>query len=173
MNCPQCAQSLQIQSSKRFAHAYTCAQGHGLGLGFGLLKENFEPAPFLRLWTQARVSAEGPQCPSCRHPMRISELGVGDDHVVLDLCKICYFVWLDPGELDALDALKARHPEVFRRTDPGAEAQRLAAVRAFSQPPLVADEPQPKGHLGVAMDRADQVGDVLDLLSAVGDLLDV
>lgn len=168
MNCPHCSEPLLQAANAERKFVYSCRQEHGLALGFAVLKDGLEPAPFTRLWTQARLDPQAPRCPSCRQTMRISVLGVSGSQVTLDLCKLCHLIWLDPGELQAIDNLKKKHPEMFVRTRDEAHSRKRAA-EAFGLPPLTGGEVS--GSVGAALDRAGVSLDAFDVLWLIGEVL--
>jgi Zn-finger nucleic acid-binding protein len=166
VNCPKCTQPLERRPEDHFKNIYTCAVGHGLAIGFVAFKQDFESGPFTRLWVQARIDPTPTSCPGCRNPMRRSEMGVGQNQVTLDLCKVCHLVWFDPGELQAIRALKASHPEVFIQK----KQERALAAAAFGQAPIVVDPQTQAGSLGVAAEQTGMAIEVLDVLSLFGEL---
>ena len=74
--------------------------------------ENHKPASEARMETT--VSIEKPRdlnCPSCQSPMLANEHGYFSG-IIIDTCISCGGVWLDRGELEALEIFfEQNHPE--------------------------------------------------------------
>jgi len=74
--------------------------------------ENHKPASEARMETT--VSIEKPRdlnCPSCQSPMLANEHGYFSG-IIIDTCIACGGVWLDRGELEALEIFfEQNHPE--------------------------------------------------------------
>ncbi len=100
--------------------------------------------------------------------MRISQLEVPGASVALDLCKLCYFVWFDPGELEAVDSLKKEHPDVFRHGS-DTEQFREAAKLAFGFHPELHTHQVPEERLSQALETTGLVADLVDLLDLLPD----
>ena len=62
------------------------------------------------LWedvSKFRISREQKLCPSCRLPLY--EVNYGDSKIKIDLCNLCYGIWLDRGEfLRIIEYLKEK-----------------------------------------------------------------
>ena len=169
MNCPRCADPLWKATLAVEKFVYCCKQEHGLALGYAVLQDGLEPTLITRLWAQARVNSQATYCPGCRHPMRVTELAVKDARVVFDLCKLCHLVWLDPGELRAVQEIKAKYPDVLS----SAKAQRVVSSRDLGSigTPVIIDaysKPAPgsvEDYRGV--DLAETVFEVIEVVCEV------
>jgi Zn-finger nucleic acid-binding protein len=110
MNCPRCLTALvrfRLQGGGREIDAQRCASctGHWFeGSDLHSLEETVEVVLFnwLKLpgqETQARTLF----CPRCTPPKVMDKVMNGhDSRVVMDVCGGCHGVWLDDGELQAI-----------------------------------------------------------------------
>jgi len=112
-NCPACQTDLQSAAVDGVA-ARACSQCHGL---------LFAADAFAHLVRSRRAAFDGaerlPQpltperltgrvnCPGCTRPMDRHPYG-GPGNQVIDCCSSCEIVWLDSGELAAIEAAPGR-----------------------------------------------------------------
>src|SRR5215510_1342367 len=110
--CPQCRSELELGASGRL-DAWTCPQGHGVGVTLSEAHERVQEDELSQLWEGAKVAELGPHiCPMCDRGMASVTIGVDPDElpgdpagglrVTLDVCRDDQFIWFDPGELDEL-----------------------------------------------------------------------
>ena len=131
--CPQCRSELQLGATGRL-DAWTCPQGHGLGLTLSEAHERAQEDELSQLWEGAKSAELGQHiCPMCDRGMTSVTIGFdadeesgqpfGTQHVTLDVCRDDQFIWFDPGELDEL-------PEDLPEPQPSAaEVAQLATIR--------------------------------------------
>lgn len=131
--CPQCGSELVLGASGRL-DAWTCPQGHGVGLTLSEAHERAQEDELSQLWERAKSAELGTHnCPMCDRGMASVTIAVDADeeagdsagalHVTLDVCRDDQFIWFDPGELDEL-------PEDLPDPQPSAaEVAQLAKIR--------------------------------------------
>jgi Zn-finger nucleic acid-binding protein len=131
--CPQCRSELVLGACGRL-DAWTCPQGHGIGLTLSEAYERAQEDELSQLWEGARSAELGTHlCAMCDRGMVSVTIGVDADedlngdpaalHVTLDVCRDDQFIWFDPGELDEL-------PEDVPDPQPSAaEVAQLARIR--------------------------------------------
>jgi len=110
MNCPRCKTDLTkeiIMSSSGSIEIDKCASCEGLWFDNGELS-HFEKLIEPTLLEIKNIPSKEIQmiqlhCPMCEdHPAMLKRSHPRDKNVVIDYCKKCKGVWLDYGELDAI-----------------------------------------------------------------------
>lgn len=110
MNCPRCETLLQSETIKERndeVSVETCSSCHGIWLDKGELQSlDNVSEPVLIEWRN--IPSEYDQltplhCPSCgTHPMMKKAEHPRDEKVIFDYCESCEGIWLDGGELEAI-----------------------------------------------------------------------
>lgn len=110
MNCPRCKSPLSIESLKNLQTPMeidVCTSCGGKWFDFGELKklDNIIDPTFLEIRKIPKKSEqlEPLYCPSCSsHPKLEKVEHHRDSNVIFDYCSSCKGVWLDKGELEAI-----------------------------------------------------------------------
>ncbi len=89
-----------VRASTPQGQLWECATCTGRAMTVGLMRKLKDPKAVGELWLAARRAplAEGRPCPSCTRAMHAIGSGEGRDHLELDVCLACHFVFFDPGE---------------------------------------------------------------------------
>ena len=100
LRCPDCRFPLRHVVGGSVP-GYLCPTCNGLGTTTSALRKRVAGGLLDHLWQTAHRQAVASErhCPSCKKAMQLVQQ---DDSPTLDLCPVCYFIWLDAGELDAL-----------------------------------------------------------------------
>ena len=110
MNCPRCQTALtkqmvkEVNSNIELDQCNTC---EGLWFDQGELT-TFEKVIEPTLWEVRKISKEqdqliGLHCPKCTdHPLMQKVEHPRDNKVIMDCCTSCKGIWLDKGELEAI-----------------------------------------------------------------------
>ena len=112
---------------------WECGSCAGRAATLGLLRKVQDRAAVNQLWSAARgapVQGERP-CPSCERGMNV--VGIDDaagQHLELDVCLSCHFVFFDPGELDRTPAKPAAPPGGDHEELPMEARRALALAKA-------------------------------------------
>lgn len=115
--CPRCWEPLQEETRDAVGPSVTvdvCPDCDGLFLDEGELLRVTGDVDLHRLLTE-HLGADSDSdlvCPSCGGLVDAECLEVEDGEAEVDVCLDCHGVWLDPGELEALDASTADHGDL-------------------------------------------------------------
>jgi Zn-finger nucleic acid-binding protein len=110
MDCPRCKTQLSVENLKDVKVSFdidTCANCGGTWFDKGELDkidQVMEPT-FLEIRKIPRKSEqlEALYCPSCNHHPRLEKAEhPRDSKVIFDYCTSCKGIWLDKGELEAI-----------------------------------------------------------------------
>jgi uncharacterized protein len=108
MNCPRCKIQLKSQTIKDIKYSVevdTCAECEGSWFDKGelaRLDKIVEPTLLeIRQIPSKKEQMEKLNCPVCSRIMLKSD-HPRDRRVILDYCPVCQGIWLDKGELDAI-----------------------------------------------------------------------
>ena len=138
MDCPRCVAPLQEQTYEGDVRVDRCASCGGMWLNRGELEAIQETREHdysdalseiggvARAYELARQKAlPGIACPRCRRPLVAREYGYCSQ-ILIDVCPDCEGVWLDGGEMRALE-------QFFERLRPDVvdQARGSGARRAF------------------------------------------
>ena len=156
LSCPVCQVPL-TRTDGGIGILWTCSRCDGRAVTLALLRRGIAHEFLNRLWHTARANAANNrlgqrQCPSCNKRMSYAEMpGViksesetqpdasavpneSDETFVLDLCPLCQFIWLDPGETARLPAKPTSLTNITPALSPAArEAVALAEVEALGR----------------------------------------
>lgn len=110
MNCPRCNISLTsdvIDELTSSAEVHNCSSCGGYWFNKGELKkieEIVEPTFIeIRHIPNKKKQLETLHCPSCGPGQLLEKAEHPRDHkVIVDFCPLCHGIWLDKGELDAI-----------------------------------------------------------------------
>lgn len=160
--CPKCRAGFE-SVQKTFAEIDVCPQCAGVfldpGEGASLQGTDTEAEFLVKDGRATRLRTSHLSCPSDRHdPVRMEIYGIGpaEARIEIDVCPSCWGVFLDDGEMAALDALEAA--EV--RTEGGA---------TFAAPPRTSNAERAIADARAKHDRSffvDFVGDAVRALGA-------
>jgi Zn-finger nucleic acid-binding protein len=126
-HCPECRIDLEEKKADHGVH-WECPSCGGTGWGVALLRRVASDRHVQKIWMAAAASNEdGRQCPACDETMR-QVRGRSKDPVkpdlMVDVCLVCWMIWLDRGELaeigpheDPPSKVSPIHP-LSRLTDP-------------------------------------------------------
>ncbi len=109
--CPDCCEQLSRASDGDRIY-WLCPHEHGRAITFSALKHELDPSFLKDLWQRVRSGSfpKDRPCPACRKPMFCVSTQ-SSSSIVLDVCQVCTFVWLDYGELEQLPPnTKAKKP---------------------------------------------------------------
>ncbi len=123
-----------------------CPQGLGVWFEEGELRiakdtkeENLDWLD-VDLWEEKakmEISKEGKECPSCEVPMY--ELSYDNSDITVDVCNLCYGLWLDRGEFEKIiDYLRSKSSKEM--LDNYGKAFLEEAAEVFSGPESLQDE---------------------------------
>jgi Zn-finger nucleic acid-binding protein len=110
MNCPRCDKVLtevKTEEGVRTEHCPKC-QGHWVeGADLRVLEATVEPQLIeWRRLPSAEIQTKEISCPRCRPRVILKKVrSERDRHVLLDVCGSCQGVWLDGGELAAIQQM--------------------------------------------------------------------
>lgn len=110
--CPNCRGELS-ESISATGVSWKCGACGGRAVGFGVLHKMLDERFVNRLWALARDrnGVAGRDCPMCQHTMLEVTLDRGHDATLaLDVCRICEFVWFDPGKFELAPPNPSYHP---------------------------------------------------------------
>jgi Zn-finger nucleic acid-binding protein len=125
MRCPKCRVELQ-QTKTPAGMVFRCPQCNGQAVALAILRRFGSKKAVQVLWELAKTAKAGmAKCPMCDARMVEAALPVGDSPLLLDVCKACQFVWLDPGEQEKFPAAEPEQPE----KPLSAEAREAIALR--------------------------------------------
>lgn len=110
MNCPRCQEKLKRSTIAEPAHRLvidSCPSCGGMWFDREQLNELeriVEPALIeLRDIPPPEVQREKMECPACNPPVSMMKsVHCRDQKVIVDYCPECSGIWLDHGELDAI-----------------------------------------------------------------------
>ncbi len=112
--CPNCGKNLARQQNE-LGVFWGCSACGGSAVSMAVLRRALQPDCVTRAWAAARegLGVAGRPCPMCDHAMIEVPVAVTNGTLKLDVCKLCQFVWFDPGELQTMppappDPVKAR-----------------------------------------------------------------
>lgn len=98
-SCLNCGAGL-IPRRSRIGIFQHCPSCNSRLVGFHLLRHLLPKSAADHLWIKGHENSKGQRaCPLCRREM--SETGLPNDPIVLDLCTHCHMVWFDSGEFEA------------------------------------------------------------------------
>jgi Zn-finger nucleic acid-binding protein len=115
MNCPRCPNGVKLVSTQYEGfHVYLCPSCHGFLLTPNNLRgiERKQEIGQSTLESESAVIKDSPHkvaCPKCHVQMRRSLAPHGLDFAI-DVCKPCKLIWLDGGELEAIQLAYERSP---------------------------------------------------------------
>ncbi len=92
---------------------WECESCGGRAMTVALLRKLRSKAAVSEMWVTARAAPEaaGRSCPSCDHAMHVVGTGEGTDHLEVDICVRCHFVFFDPGEFEATPGEAVEDPK--------------------------------------------------------------
>lgn len=92
-----------VRRRSRDGSMWECESCGGRALTVALLRKLRSPTAVSEMWVTAKAApvAQGRCCPSCTQAMHVVGIGEGSDHLEVDICVRCHFVFFDPGEFDA------------------------------------------------------------------------
>jgi membrane associated rhomboid family serine protease/Zn-finger nucleic acid-binding protein len=101
--CPNCGAKLTRQQNE-LGVFWGCTACGGWAVSMAVLRKAVQADCVDRAWAAARDGrgTSGRLCPMCDHAMTEVPLAVNDGALKLDVCKLCQFVWFDPGELQSM-----------------------------------------------------------------------
>lgn len=110
MNCPRCKKPMVAQTIRdiRFSvNVDYCESCGGRWFDNGELtrmEKTVEPALIeIRKIPDSLDQLEMLECPSCSNHPRLQKMAhEKDKHVIIDFCPVCNGIWLDKGELEAI-----------------------------------------------------------------------
>lgn len=167
LSCPVCQVPL-TRTDGGIGILWTCPRCDGRAVTLALLRRGIAHEFMNHLWHTARTNAGKNrlgqhQCPSCNKRMSYAEMPIAtesdsetekiapsaepnesDQPLVLDLCPLCQFIWLDPGETARLPAKPTSPVNKTSELSPAAkEAIALAEVEALGRRAETDYEPHP------------------------------
>jgi Zn-finger nucleic acid-binding protein len=110
MNCPRCDKVMAQVRTKEGVPVLRCpkCQGHWMeGEDLKVLEGTVEARMVeWRRLPSPEVQAREIHCPRCRPHLTLKKVkNERDRHVLLDVCEQCQGVWLDGGELEAIQRM--------------------------------------------------------------------
>lgn len=121
--CPNCQGVIERQQQADGIH-WVCHTCGGCTVNLSVLRRSRSAEFISDLWTKVRNGdgVFGRPCPACNKPM----LTVQVNGEALDTCKVCQFVWFDPGEFELTPLLPPPKPKVEEKELPQAAKEMLA-----------------------------------------------
>lgn len=110
MNCPRCNVELKESSTKEASivyDAHSCPKCNGFWVGAEQLEE-IQAKVKQRFFEFRRIPSASEQenvlhCPACAGSVEMDKVAnERDAKVVMDVCPQCHNIWLDGGELEAI-----------------------------------------------------------------------
>ncbi len=136
--CPSCSQEL-VKTNSGVGLLWVCSGCEGRAVTLSFLRRGVETDFLNQVWQQARASHATQKlghraCPGCSQKMPLVVVPTSDDEqLVLDVCPLCQFIWLDAGEIAQLPIKTAAPESVKPDLSPEAkEAVALAQVEAWA-----------------------------------------
>ncbi|MBK3517605.1 TFIIB-type zinc ribbon-containing protein [Carboxylicivirga marina] len=110
MNCPRCQEQLfisHINDCKTSIEIDTCPNCKGIWFDkneLSQIDDIIEPTFIeIRHIPNKDVQMETLHCPSCNNSPRLQKaIHPRDSKVIIDYCPYCHGIWLDKGELEAI-----------------------------------------------------------------------
>jgi len=136
--CPGCHIPLSQVRMERGVF-WACAQCGGRALSVELLRHTFTSESINPLWLRALHSEgrSGRDCPCCRHPMIEVRLAEDSAAPMVDVCRICHFVWFDVKEIAELRPREVPPPAPHgSAADRRARGLPIAKTSSLSDPPM-------------------------------------
>ncbi|MEO5718171.1 MAG: hypothetical protein ABIR29_06325 [Chthoniobacterales bacterium] len=101
--CPSCQLPL---GQVRMAHGvfWACERCGGRALSVELLRRTFTKESINPFWRRvlSDLATPGRACPCCERAMLQVALADAPDSPVVDVCRLCHFVWFDANEMAGL-----------------------------------------------------------------------
>ena len=114
--CPSCSRKL-YRTKSSLGVLWVCPSCNGRFVNMTLIRRTSARMFLSRLWNMIREGrhARGRRCPSCTHHMAEVTLPSGGKDLALDICRVCQFVWFDPGEYQRMTGaeIAAGKPETL------------------------------------------------------------
>lgn len=114
MKCPKCENTLEDITVDNVEFDFCCKEGGCQGIWCDNAELSFYVSstsdfPFIdQLNTQGQETSHN--CPRC-HDKKLVELPYDKDvQLLVDFCKSCHGIWLDPSELGKIKKLNSRVP---------------------------------------------------------------
>ncbi len=110
MKCPACQAEL-VHCKNEYGNFWHCGDCGGTAVTLPLLKKFVAQEALNRLWRGAKDwdHVAKRHCPGCANRMEEVPLMLPEGRLLLDVCEVCQFVWMDAGEWDVLP--NAESPE--------------------------------------------------------------
>lgn len=110
MDCPRCKTSLVVKNIRGInasIEVETCGNCEGKWFTGGTLskvEKIMEPTVFeIRRIPGLKSQLETLTCPHCNNGQILAKAeSTRDKHVIMDYCPACHGIWLDKGELEAI-----------------------------------------------------------------------
>lgn len=101
--CPSCQLALR---QVRMEHGifWACPRCGGRAVSVELLRRTFTRESINPFWRRviSDAAVAGRQCPCCGRAMLVVALADGPEAPLVDVCRLCHFVWFDAGEIATL-----------------------------------------------------------------------
>lgn len=116
-NCPRCHQALDQRAEDTGVYWHCDACG-GNAVGFGVVRKHIGEKRMAGIWRQVFPvnNRNGCACPTCSRTMTEATVVLEGNELTLDLCRLCEFIWFDPGEYESLP-LAPPKPHVLGEID--------------------------------------------------------
>lgn len=172
MNCPRCSHPALVHTEYEGIGVTLCPACHGVLLSPSALRriERQQELPQEALSAQAAEVKDGAahlSCPRCFAPMRRERAPSGLDFA-LDLCRPCSLLWLDPGEIEAIqlafeqspsgqDTLRRRQDLLTMSDERRAVLEANIAKAPDRKPPDQEDGYRPRAYGGIGQLLAESL----------------
>jgi len=117
LTCPICQTSLRPIAIGQ-AVIWQCVSCQGAMANLAVLRQYLGKDVVRSFWRKAMAESatRDKKCPSCRQPLRAFAVQQNQRPIILDICRHCYLIWFDKGELDAFPKTKMEElPAEVRR----------------------------------------------------------
>ena len=136
MKCPRDGNTLETIKYEADIEVDRCPHCHGMWLDKGELEQiqetiehdyskelEDEPDHLRRAYAMSRPTHSGPiRCPKCQEEMVTKEYGYCSQ-VVVDICPEDHGIWLDAGEIEALEQFFERNKNEAREAEKRLEGE--------------------------------------------------
>ena len=112
MKCPACQAEL-VHCNNEYGNFWHCGDCAGTAVTLPLLKRFVDRETIQALWRGVKDWNHVARrcCPGCNNRMEEVPLQLSAGPVMIDVCEVCQFVWMDAGEWDVLPNAPADRDE--------------------------------------------------------------
>jgi len=103
VKCPACPSEL-VHCKNEFGNFWHCGDCGGTAVALPVLKKFVAQDTLNALWRGVKEwdHLAHRSCPGCKNKMEEVPVNVSSGRLLIDICEVCQFIWMDAGEWDAL-----------------------------------------------------------------------